>query len=384
MSILPAIDAKMTRRVDAVFDAALDIGKIVGAVLLVARHGQLVYGRADGFADRAAGKPVRPDTIFRLASLSKPITATVCLALIERGQIGLDDPVTKYLPAFRPRLPDGQAPVITIRHLLTHTSGLTYRFAQWPGGSYHLANVSDGLDQPGLSMEENLRRIASAPLEFTPGSKWGYSVGIDVLGAALAAASQKTLGELLAEIITGPLGMIDTDFTVHHPARLSLAYADAPNGPVPMEATHSVPRPTEPPTLYSPGRALDPASFQSGGAGLVGTAPDFLKFLEMLRTGGGAILGPNMAANAVTNQIGDIPGDAGGPGSRFGFLSGVLLNPSLAGTPQADGTFYWGGAHGNTWFVDPANGLSFVGLTNTAVEGVDGQFPKHIRDAIYA
>ena len=376
-------DQDLARRIDAVFDAALDDGKIVGATILVARHGHLVYGRAGGFADREAGKPVRLDTIFRLASLSKPITATACLALVERGEMRLDDPVSTYLPQFRPQLRNGETPTITIRHLLTHTSGLTYRFAQWPGGSYHLANVSDGLDQPGLSMDENLRRIASAPLEFAPGSKWGYSVGIDVLGAALAAASGKSLGDLLAETIMAPLDMTDTAFTVRDPARLSVAYADDPNGPVPMSETHSVPRPTEPPTLYSPGRVLDPASFQSGGAGLVGTAPDFLKFIEMLRTGGSPILRADTVATAISNQIGDVPGDAGGPGWRFGYLSGVLLDPVLAGTPQAAGTFYWGGAHGNTWFVDPANGLSFVGLTNTAVEGVDGQFPKHIRNAIY-
>ncbi|MBL8593744.1 MAG: beta-lactamase family protein, partial [Devosia sp.] len=330
------------------------------------------------------GQATTLDTIFRLASLSKPVTATACLAMVDRGELRLDDVITRFLPQFRPRLADGSTPDITIRQLLTHTSGLTYRFAQWPGGSYHLANVSDGLDQPGLDMEENLRRIASAPLQFAPGTQWGYAVGIDVLGHILAVVRGTTLGAVIADLVTGPLGMRDTGFTVADRQRLSLAYADNPDGaPVPMDATHSVPRPTEPPTLYSPARVLDPRSFQSGGAGLTGTAPDFAKFLEALRTGHPQLLRPPTRAAALRNQIGDLAGDAGGSGWRFGFLSGVLVDPRLAATPQSAGTFYWGGAHGNTWFLDPERQLSFVGLTNTAVEGVDGRFPREVRDAIY-
>lgn len=373
----------MADRIDQVFDAALG-PRIAGAVLIVAEHGEIVYQRAGGFADRDAGKVAALDTIFRLASLSKPVTATACLAMVDRGELRLDDVVTRFLPQFRPRLADGSTPDITIRQLLTHTSGLTYRFAQWPGGSYHLANVSDGLDQPGLDIEENLRRIASAPLQFVPGRQWGYSVGIDVLGHILAVVRGTTLGAVLADLVTGPLGMRDTGFTVADPARLSFAYADNPYGaPVPMDETHSVPRPTEPPTLYSPGRVLDPRSFQSGGAGLTGTAPDFIQFLEALRTGHPSLLKAPTLEAALRNQIGDISGDAGGNGWRFGFLGGVLIDPALAATPQSAGTFYWGGAHGNTWFVDPQRELSFVGLTNTAVEGVDGRFPRDIRDAIY-
>lgn len=378
------MSSSMGERIDRVFDAALG-PRIAGAVLMVAERGEIVYQRAGGFADREAGQATTLDTIFRLASLSKPVTATACLAMIDRGELRLDDVVTRFLPQFRPRLADGSEPDITIRHLLTHTSGLTYRFAQWPGGSYHLANVSDGLDQPGLGMEENLRRIASAPLQFAPGTSWGYSVGIDVLGHIVAVVRGMTLGEVLGDLVFGPLGMHDTGFAVADRARLSLAYADNPDGaPVPMQATHSVPRPTEPPTLYSPARVLEPRSFQSGGAGLAGTAPDFLKFLEALRTGHPSLLAPMTLADALRNQIGDIPGDAGGAGWRFGFLSGVLLDPAAAATPQSAGTFYWGGAHGNTWFVDPVRELSFVGLTNTAVEGVDGRFPRDVRDAIYA
>ncbi len=374
----------MADRIDRVFDAAIG-PRIAGAVLLVLERGEIVYQRAGGFADREAGQATALDTIFRLASLSKPVTATACLAMVDRGELQLDDVVSRFLPQFRPRLADGSAPDITIRQLLTHSSGLTYRFAQWPGGSYHLANVSDGLDQPGLDMEENLRRIASAPLEFVPGTQWGYSVGSDVLGHILAVMRGTTLGAVLADLVTGPLGMRDTGFTVADRARLSLAYADNPGGaPVPMAETHSVPRPTEPPTLYSPGRVLDPRSFQSGGAGLTGTAPDFAKFLEALRTGRPSLLAPPTRRAALRNQIGEISGDAGGAGWRFGFLSGVLVDPAAAATPQSAGTFYWGGAHGNTWFVDPLRELSFVGLTNTAVEGVDGRFPRDVRDAIYA
>ncbi len=125
--------------------------------------------------------------------MSKAIVAAAALALTERGKLSLDDPAARFLPDFRPRLKDGTTPDLLVRHLLTHTSGLTYGFVQRPDHPYHRAGVSDGMDQPGLSMEENLRRIASVPLEFAPGTAWGYSVSMDVLGAVIARANGTTL-----------------------------------------------------------------------------------------------------------------------------------------------------------------------------------------------
>ncbi|HTN82361.1 MAG TPA: serine hydrolase domain-containing protein, partial [Sorangium sp.] len=164
----PRGDEPLQRRLDAVVEAATAEGRIVGAVVVVARDGQVVYRRAAGFADREAGRPVREDTVFRLASMTKPIVSAAALALVDAGALGLDDPVTKWLPSFSPRLADGRAATITVRHLLTHTAGLNYTFMEPPDGPYHRERVSDGLDQPGLSLEENLARIAKAPLLFEP------------------------------------------------------------------------------------------------------------------------------------------------------------------------------------------------------------------------
>src|SRR5436309_13770614 len=135
-----------TSTIDSVIDRALGEARIVGAVVLVAQDGEIVYRRAAGLADRERGAPMREDAVFRLASLTKPIVTAAALRMVELGKIALTDPATKYLPDFRPALPDGTTPTITLRHLLTHTAGLAYGFMQPPDGSYHRAGVSDGMD----------------------------------------------------------------------------------------------------------------------------------------------------------------------------------------------------------------------------------------------
>eukprot|EP01035_Chromulina_nebulosa_P012774 gene12774-17020_t len=200
-----ALDRSFGGRVDQVVDGAIAEGRIVGAVILVAQHGEVLYSRAAGLADREANKPMAKDAIFRLASVTKPVVATAALALVEASVIRLDDPVTKFIAEFRPKLQDGSEPGITIRQLLTHTGGLSYGFRQAVDGPYHRANISDGLDQPGLSMAENLSRIASVPLSYAPGTGWGYSVAMDVLGEAMARATGASLPELVDRLVVQPL-----------------------------------------------------------------------------------------------------------------------------------------------------------------------------------
>lgn len=154
----------MAARLDAAIDRAIAEKRIVGTVVLVARDGEVVYRRAAGLADREAGKPMAEDAIFRLASITKPIVSAAAMRLVEEGRIALDDPVTRWLPDFRPRLPNGQAPEITLRQLLTHTAGLSYGFLDGEDGPYRRAGVSDGLGEPGMSLEENLERIASVQI----------------------------------------------------------------------------------------------------------------------------------------------------------------------------------------------------------------------------
>ena len=373
-------DGAMTKALDAVLDEALAAKKIVGGVVMIARGGERAYARAFGMADRETGTPTKPDTIFRFASLTKPLMAVLTLSLIERGVMALTDPVTKFLPDFRPKLASGEEPVITIRHLLTHTSGLRYRFFEPAGGAYEVADISDGMDIPGRTFEDNLQRIAAVPLAFPPGAEWAYSVAYDVLGAAIEKATGKPLPDVMREGVTGPLGLDDTSFVVQARGRLAAAYADGAPEPVKMGAHHLVP--FGPGNLsYAPDRMFDPASFPSGGGGMSGTAPDFLTFLEAIRRGGAPVISKSSVDALSTDAIGNMM--VLGPGATFSLGWSIVTDPAIGGGPQPKGTWRWGGVYGNSWFVDPSNALSVVIVTNTAIAGMTGPFPDAVRDAIY-
>jgi CubicO group peptidase (beta-lactamase class C family) len=302
--------------------------------------------------------------------------------LAEDGVLSVEDPVTRFLPDFRPRLADGTEPAITLRHLLTHTSGLTYDFMEPDDSAYHALGISNGIDGPGVAMADNLARIALWPLAFPPGTAWNYGLSTDVLGAALAAATGKSLAEVVRAKVTGPLGMVDTDFAVTDPSRLATAYADATPAPIRMPERHALPFAFGS-LRYAPGRILDPNSYHSGGGGMAGTADEYLRFLEAIRTGGAPILSPAGADLMTHNAIGDTPVVLLGPGSGFSLGAGVLTDPAAAGSPSAAGTWSWGGVYGSSWFVDPVNRLTVVALTNTAVEGTIGPFTVDVRMAAY-
>ncbi len=379
-----AEDAGLARRLDGIVDYAIAENHVVGTVVLVARQGKLVYHRAAGYADREAGVRMREDTIFRLASMTKPMVSAAALALVDAGKLGLDDPVTRWIPEFRPHLADGTQPAITIRHLLTHTSGLTYTFMEDADGPYHRAGVSDGLEQSVLSIDDNLRRIGSAPLLFAPGSAWGYSLATDVLGEVVARAGGAPLPEIVRRTITDRLGMADTGFTPSDRARLAVAYADSLPRPQRMTEPHALVFGTST-VVYSPAQILDNKAYPSGGAGMVGTAGDYLKFLEVLRRGGEPILRPETARAMTSHAIGEIKVPlGGGDGWGFGLGVGVLTNPQAVNNPSAAGTWFWGGVYGTHFWVDPQAGLTVIVLTNTAVAGMGGPYPEFLRRAIYA
>jgi CubicO group peptidase (beta-lactamase class C family) len=368
---------------DAVLDTAIADRKIVGAVLLVWLHGQSVYERAVGYADREARRNTKLDTLFRWASLTKPLIAAVTLALTERGSIALEDPVTRFLPEFLPRTVDGKTPQITVRNLLTHTAGLTYKlFETASDGPYHRENVSDGMDQPGLSIRENLRRIASVPLARAPGTGWGYSVSTDVLGEYLARAAATPLPTLMRTLVTEPIGATDCGFTVAEQdrSRLASAYGDGQQEPVRM-AAHHLTAFGEAALSFAPDRMFNPDSYPSGGGGMSGTAGDFMRFLEAVRTSGAPILSKSSVAQLSTVKPGDF--EVLIPGWKWALGWPVLVDPSRTGTQQSPGSWQWGGVYGNSWFVDPQRELSVVLLTNTAIAGMVGPLPDAIRDAIY-
>ena len=379
--LIPTLAQAANARIDEVIDRAISEQRIVGTVVLVSHEGKLVYQRAAGFADRESKRPMQVDTTFRLSSVSKPIVSAAALVLVDQGKLSLDDPVTKWLPDFRPKLASGSVPTITVRQLLTHTSGLGYKFAEKPDSAYHKAGVSDGFDELRISLDENLRRLTAAPLFNAPGAAWRYSVSIDVLGAVLEKASGKALPQLVAATVTQPLGMRDTGFWAKNPARLAVPYHDAKPAPAPMDEPYVMPFGEGGRMTYSPSRALDSKAFPSGGAGMVGSAPDVLRLLEAVRTGGKPILKEATAASMMRNQIGSLMGP--GPGVDFGFGGAVVVDPAAAKTPQSPGTWNWGGVYGHNWFVDPARKLTVVAFTNTTPEGLWGKFGTDLRDAVY-
>jgi CubicO group peptidase (beta-lactamase class C family) len=380
--LIPTLTLAAERsRIDSVIEQAIAEKRIVGTVVLVSLDGKLVYQRAAGFADRESKRPMQVDSVFRLSSVSKPIVSAAALALIDQGKLSLDDPVTKWLPDFHPKLASGAAPTITVRQLLTHTSGLGYKFAEKPGSPYYQAGISDGFDELRISLDENVRRLATVPLFNPPGQAWRYSVSIDVLGAVIEKAAGKALPQVVAELITQPLGMRDTAFWAKDPARLAVPYHDAKPEPAPMSDPYVMPYGEGARMTYSPSRALDPKAFPSGGAGMVGTAPDVMRLLEAIRTGGKPILKAATAASMMRNQLGSVTGP--GPGMGFGFGGAVVVDPVAAHSPQSAGTWQWGGVYGHTWDVDPARKLTVVAFTNTAPEGLWGKFTTDLRDAVY-
>nr|WP_314607017.1 serine hydrolase domain-containing protein [uncultured Janthinobacterium sp.] len=384
--------AALSARIDPLLDCVLQQQRLVGAVVLVRQRGQEMYRRAAGYLDREAGTPMVEDAVFRLASVSKPIVSAAALALVGQHRLGLDDLVTRWLPYFAPRQPDGTVAAITVRHLLTHTAGLDYGFFQPPGGPYAQAGVSDGMDASRISLEDNLRRLASVPLAYPPGERWAYSIATDVLGAVIEAVTDLPLAQAVEHLVTVPLAMRDTGFAAADPARLAVAYADRAAG-------ESRPRRLRDegedhlPFLdgmagftLSPARARararDAQAYPSGGAGMVGSAPDFMRLLETLRQGGAPLLPTRLAQQMGTSQTGcfDLPF---WPGRGFGLGFTVLTDPLAAATPESVGSWRMGGTYGHSWFVDPAQELSVVAFTNTALEGMAGPFVTELCQAVY-
>lgn len=377
-------DAALRSRLDGALERALADERMVGAVVLVARHGALRYARAVGLADREAGTPMREDTLFRLASVTKPIVTAAAMRLVAAGRIGLDDPVARWLPDFAPTLPDGRPAHITLRHLLSHTAGLGYRFLEADGdGPYARAGVSDGMDLARLSLGENVRRIASVPLRYAPGTSWDYSLAIDVAGALIEAVDGRPLADAVAALVTTPLGMTDTAFVAHDAARFATPYVSTAGAPRRMADADLVPVFDDTIGIrFAPVRAFDAQAWPSGGAGMVSSARDCLALLEALRTGRDGWLEAGWIDEMARIQPGahDLP-DA--PGFGFGLGFSVLRDPAAAQSPESVGTWRWGGAYGHAWFVDRAAGLTVVALSNTLYEGMHGRIVTDVRDAVY-
>ena len=375
----------LTQRIDAALASALNEKRIVGAVIAVMKDGELAHFKPYGLANREQGKPMTEDAIFRLASISKPIVTAAAMRMIELGKFGLDTPVTDFLPDFKPKAPDGSTPTITIRHLLTHTAGLSYDFLQPPEGPYNTIPVSAGIDGD-FTMEDNLARMVEAGLTFPPGAAWLYSVAIDVLGAVMAKAEGTDVEGAVQKYVTGPMQMTDTSFYVTDEKRLVQPYSNAAPEPIPIGDNFKQPFvPGCAPINLGTSRAFNRNAFQGGGGCMNGKALDIVRMLDAIRAGGAPILSKETTQQMMSNQVGPlrILFDPTG-NTAFGFGGSILLNPAASGSALSAGSWQWGGVWGHSWFVDPTRKLTIVNLTNTTLEGMAGQLPGDVQRAAVA
>jgi CubicO group peptidase (beta-lactamase class C family) len=351
----------------------------------VMKDGELAHFKPYGLANREHGKPMTEDAIFRLASISKPIVTAAAMRMIELGKFALDTPVTDFLPDFKPKAPDGSTPAITIRHLLTHTAGLSYDFLQPPEGPYNTIPVSAGIDGD-FTMEDNLARMVKAGLTFPPGAMWLYSVAIDVLGAVMAKAEGTDVEGAVHKYVTGPMQMTDTSFFVTDEKRLVQPYSNAAPEPVPIGDNFKQPFvPGCAPINLGTSRAFNRNAFQGGGGCMNGKALDIVRMLDAIRAGGAPILSKETTQQMMSNQVGPlrILFDPTG-NTAFGFGGSILLDPAASGSALSPGSWQWGGVWGHSWFVDPTRQLTIVNLTNTTLEGMAGQLPGDVQRAAVA
>jgi CubicO group peptidase (beta-lactamase class C family) len=393
----PSFDAAGVR---SFLETAVSESRVAGAVGLVARGSEVLSFDAVGMADREAGKPMEKDTLFRIASMTKPITSVAVMALFDEGRIALDDPVSKFIPEFgKARVLKGDGSLdtveaareITIRHLLTHTSGITYRFVgiEPIATLYEDAGVSDGLVETEGTIAEGVRRLAGLPLLHQPGERWSYSLSTDVLGRVVEVVSGQGLDVFLRERIFAPLGMNDTGFfpPKDQAGRMAVVYEWSES-----EGLRRLPEEpiTEGHLTYSTTFHFNgPRTHFSGGGGLASTAPDYFRFARMLRNGGELdsirILKPETVALMTENHIGDLSMglDLGiEPEIRFGLgLSIKTASDNKGGR----GTFGWAGFYHTLFWIDPENDLIAIFLSQLRLpqdRDVSGDFQRAVYEAL--
>jgi CubicO group peptidase (beta-lactamase class C family) len=372
------MDADRLSRVDRHLARYVDTGRLPGWLLLVSRRGQVAHLSTYGNRHVEDGLPVEADTLFRIYSMTKPITSVAALMLYEEGAFELTDPVSRFIPSFadmrvwsggndlKPATVPATEPV-RIWHLLTHTAGLTYGFhrSHPVDARYRAAGYEFG-SPPGADLARVCDDWAAQPLLFQPGAEWNYSVATDVLGRVVEVASGRSLEEFFAERILGPLGMVDTSFGVDGPdvdrlARLYLATPAGGMAPFDQLGTAALRRP----------------DFLSGGAGLVSTAADYHRFTQFLLRGGELdgvrLLSPRTVAYMTRNHL---PGGAdleafGRPlyaetsfrGVGFGLGVSVVQDPVAYRVLTSPGEYGWGGLASTAFWIDPAEELTVVFMT---------------------
>jgi CubicO group peptidase (beta-lactamase class C family) len=370
--------------------ADIDKGTIPGVVLMISRQGKIGYFEAIGSLDPEKKTPMTKDAIFRIYSMTKPITTVTAMMLFEDGTIALSDPVAKYIPAFKDvkvgdekKDPDGKinldlvAPLrpMTIQDLMRHTAGLTYGF--FGEGAvkklYREANLNEG----DPTAEEFVDRLAKLPLVYHPGTTWDYSQATDVLGRVIEVVTGKSLYAAVKEMLLDPLGMTDTSFYVTDPSKHArIAEPFTNDRAIGAGAQVSDPR------------AL--RKYESGGGGMLSTATDYARFLQMLLNGGTLegrrYLGPRTIAYMTSDHMADVirrgPYDLLGPGVKFGLGFAVRTEPGLAPIAGSVGDYSWGGAGGTAFWVDPKERMFVVYMMQSPSKRL--QYRILLRDMVYA
>ena len=357
-----------------------------GAVLLVARHGKVAYEEVVGSRDPQAPAPAARDDIYRIYSMSKPITVAAALMLVERGRIALDEPVSKYLPQFAsmqvgvPDDPGGGMHLVpaerpmTIQDLMRHSAGLTYGF--FGSSPVKTAYVQAHLNAGDPDNAAFVDRLAKLPLAYQPGTTWDYSYAIDVLGRVVEVVSGQSLYDFEKENLLDPLGMTDTAFGVEDPSKQGrIAEPFANDRSFGVDADFSDPR--------------HPVRMQSGGGGMVSTARDYARFLQMMLNGGTLdghrYFGPQTVRFMTSDQLGTVkPGPLylPGPGYRFGLGVAVRTDAGVAPFPGSVGDWYWGGAGGTYMWVDPVQDMVVVFMMQSPKQRL--HYRSVIRDLVNA
>jgi len=389
-------DPKRLGHLDAVLHQYVDKGKIPGVQTLVSRRGELVHRDCYGFRDVEAALPVEADTLYRIYSMTKPITSVALMMLYEEGHFLMENPVSRWIPELgdlrvwaggTEEVPETRAleSPLTVHHVLTHTSGLTYGFqyAHPVDAMYRAADLGN-FTQPTYDLQECMARLGDLPLQFEPGHAWNYSMSTDVCGRLVEVMSGQTLDEFFRTRIFEPLGMADTGFAAPEAdlERCSPLYVFAPGkGMTTMASARSM---------------IVPPSMLSGGGGLVSSADDYLRFCHLLvgrgQLDGVRLLSPRTLQFMTTNHL---PGgkslnemgqatfsEVAMAGTGFGLGFSVLLDPAASQSLGSAGQYAWGGAASTAFWIDPAEDLAVVFMTQLLPSNT---YPlrRHLQAGVY-
>ncbi len=384
----PGFSAERLARIDRFLtEKYVNSGRLPCAQFLLARHGEVVHETVLGNRDVERGTKLTDDTVFRIYSMTKPVTSVALMSLVEEGLIALEDPVAKHIPAWKdlsvyaagvgPYMTTPCARPMQVVDLMRHTSGLTYGFQSRTNVDAAYRKLKLGEAHGGLDLEGFVDALAKLPLEFSPGEAWNYSVSTDVCGYLVQKVAGKPLGQVFQERIFDPLKMADTGFFVRddQKGRFAACYSASPDGPMNLQAKATGGLTLNDDPTKSP--YLAPPKLESGGGGLVSTAADYMRFANMLlnegELEGARILAPKtvrlMAANHLpggqdlTQLSRSLFSESTYAGIGFGLGFAVVFDPAQTLLPSSKGEFYWGGAASTAFWVDPVEKVTAVFMT---------------------